>query len=174
MQKIDTSQKDYYAKLEFKLDQDPWENYLFHDTKLLIPLICHPSSLKISEQVVLAKFIEYTIEEETISQYTIEGSKILEELLKFAEQFEVSLQSTIQSADQSDDEIIDSDDESPRSSSSNLLSRIDTLISMKLENKINLESAHRLEKDIERMLKMFYLQMKVQGSLKEFREDYFV
>lgn len=94
--------------------------------------------------------------------------------MKFAEQFEVSLQSTIQSADQSDDEIIDSDDESPRSSSSNLLSRIDTLISMKLENKINLESAHRLEKDIERMLKMFYLQMKVQGSLKEFREDYFV
>ena len=45
---------------------------------------------------------------------------------------------------------------------------------MKLENKINLEAAHRLEKDIERMLKMFYLQMKVQGMLKEYKEDYFV
>lgn len=44
---------------------------------------------------MLAKFIEYTVEEETISQYTIEASQILEELLKFAEQFEVSLQSTI-------------------------------------------------------------------------------
>jgi len=32
---------------------------------------------------------------------------------------------------------------------------------MKSENKINLDAANKLEQDIERMLKMFYLQMKV-------------
>ena len=54
------------------------------------------------------------------------------------------------------------------------MSRIDLLISLKTENKKNLEVAHELEFDIQRMLKMFYLQMKVQNNLKEYREDYFV
>lgn len=36
------------------------------------------------------------------------------------------------------------------------------------------KDADVLEKDIERMLKMFYLQMRVKGLLNEFRDDYFV
>lgn len=31
-----------------------------------------------------------------------------------------------------------------------------------------------LESDIERMLKMFYLEMRVKGMLTEFKNDYFV
>ena len=63
---------------------------------------------------MLAKFIEYTMEEETISQYSIDGTTILMELLKFAREFEVAHNHSIQNAEQSDDdEIIDLDDESP-------------------------------------------------------------
>ena len=54
------------------------------------------------------------MEEETISQYSIEGTTILMELLKFAREFEVAHNHSIQNAEQSDDdEIIDLDDESP-------------------------------------------------------------
>jgi len=31
-----------------------------------------------------------------------------------------------------------------------------------------------VESDIERMLRMFYLQMKVKGMLKEYKDDYFI
>jgi hypothetical protein len=31
-----------------------------------------------------------------------------------------------------------------------------------------------LNSDFDRMLKMFYLQMKVKGYLKEFKDDYFI
>ena len=41
LQKIDASQKAHFAKKEFKLAEDPWENYLFYDAKKIIPLLCH-------------------------------------------------------------------------------------------------------------------------------------
>ena len=69
LQQIDSAQKQHYARKDFKLDEDPWENYLFHDTKLLVTLICHSKALSISQQVILAKFIEHSIKMETISQY---------------------------------------------------------------------------------------------------------
>jgi len=49
----------------------------------------------------------------------------------------------------------------------NLLSRVDRVLQ---ENK----GSQDLDRDIERMLKMFYLQMRVKGMLNELRDDYFV
>ena len=31
IRKIDASQKRHYARKDFKLTEDPWENYLFYD-----------------------------------------------------------------------------------------------------------------------------------------------
>ena len=43
---------------------------------------------------------------------------------------------------------------------------------LKIEHRETIVKA--LEDDIERMLKMFYLHMKVKGHLKDFKEDYFM
>lgn len=61
MQKIEESQKSHFAKKEFKIAEDPWENYLFYDAKRLIPIICHSQSLSIEQQVILVKFILQTV-----------------------------------------------------------------------------------------------------------------
>lgn len=46
---------------------------------------------------------------------------------------------------------------------------------MALENNDLTEAEEKaLEIDIERMLKMFYLEMRVKGMLTEFKNDYFV
>lgn len=50
-----------------KIEEDPWDNYLFYDAQRLMSLICHQSPLLVAEQVVLSKFIEHAIETETIS-----------------------------------------------------------------------------------------------------------
>jgi hypothetical protein len=63
----------HVGRKKMKLDEDPWDNYLFHDSKHLLPLICHNEALPIEKQVLLARFIEYSMREETISQYTING-----------------------------------------------------------------------------------------------------
>jgi hypothetical protein len=34
--------------------------------------------------------------------------------------------------------------------------------------------AEDVDRDVDRMLKMFYLQMRVKGMLNELRDDYFV
>ena len=112
LQDINTSQDQYYTKKQFKIEEDPWDNYLYYDAKHLIHLICHHGYLPISHQVVLAKFIEETVVSETISQYQVSGSKLLDELLKFAGEFEISTDNRW-AGDRNEpvDEIIDSDDE---------------------------------------------------------------
>ena len=111
-----------------KLDEDPWDNYLFHDSKHLLPLICHNEALPIEKQVLLARFIEYSItpptltppnviwedsmREETISQYTINGQALSEEFLSFVSNFENNL------------DLDDDDEEAESSTGNNLLIRI--------------------------------------------------
>jgi len=31
----------HYQRKEFKIEEDPWDNYLFHDAKKLMHLVCH-------------------------------------------------------------------------------------------------------------------------------------
>lgn len=71
------------------LDEDPWDNFLFHDSRYLLPLICHNDSLAVEKQVLIARFIEHSIKTETISQYKIYGQTLTAEFLSFIEQFEV-------------------------------------------------------------------------------------
>ena len=65
--KIDEAQTMHFQRKELKLDEDPWDNYLFHDAERLAPLICHSEPLTVAEQIIVAKFIEVTLKSETIS-----------------------------------------------------------------------------------------------------------
>jgi hypothetical protein len=51
---------------------------------MLVKLICHKDMLAIHEQIVLAKFIEDVMRNETISQFKFKGHNIVGELLSFA------------------------------------------------------------------------------------------
>ena len=37
------------GKEELKLTEDPWENYLFFDSKYLLPIICNQTALAVEE-----------------------------------------------------------------------------------------------------------------------------
>jgi len=52
---------------QLKLDEDPWDNYLYYDSAQLVPLVCHAQPLAIAEQVVLARFIEYSVRTQSIA-----------------------------------------------------------------------------------------------------------
>lgn len=54
-------------------------------------LVCHSDPQPIERQVVLAKFIEYTMKTETISQYKILGPRIISELMLFVSKFGASV-----------------------------------------------------------------------------------
>ena len=64
---INESQNRHYQRAAYKLEEDPWENYMFYDAKHLIYLICHSEPMSIEKQVILAKFIEHSMLTETIS-----------------------------------------------------------------------------------------------------------
>lgn len=68
------------------------------------------------------KFINQTVENETISQYKVAGKDLLRELLSFAETFEK------EQAQDEDDDIIDDDEPQVTTPQANLLARIDKVL----------------------------------------------
>ena len=78
--------------------------------------------MSIEQQVVVAMFIKYTLDTETISEYKIQGKQLLREVLSFAEAFEESklgFTSNLKSGQEyrpvgepdEEDDIIDDDDD---------------------------------------------------------------
>lgn len=70
-----------------KLDEDPWDNYLIHDAKYIMPLLCHQQALTIEEQSLVADFINFAIKEENISEFKLKGKALIQELVSFAKTF---------------------------------------------------------------------------------------
>jgi len=54
-----------------KIQEDPWDNFLYFDSKYLLPVICHSGDLPIEKQALIAMFIQRAVEDETISQYKV-------------------------------------------------------------------------------------------------------
>jgi len=102
------------------LDEDPWDNFLFHDSRYLLPLICHNDSLALEKQVLIARFIEHSIKTETISQYKITGQTLTAEFLSLSPKILPKLREFIEQFDA--DNIDMEEEESPKQK--NLSSRI--------------------------------------------------
>ena len=64
---MDKAYVQHTGKQWMKVQEDPWDNYLYYDSKYLLPVICHSKSLPIEEQMVVAFFLECTLAEESIS-----------------------------------------------------------------------------------------------------------
>lgn len=69
------------------MDEDPWDNYLVHDSKYILPLLCHGNSLRIEEQVIVSRFIQQSISQENISQYKPVGTQLIKYLIDFSSEF---------------------------------------------------------------------------------------
>ena len=65
------------------ISEDPWDNYLYYDSKHVLPIVSHKEDMPIEKQVLLAIFIQKSVENETISQYKVQGSKLVKALLDF-------------------------------------------------------------------------------------------
>lgn len=55
------------GKMSMKIQEDPWDNFLYYDSKYLMPLICHKEALEIEEQVLVAFFLQFSSADATIS-----------------------------------------------------------------------------------------------------------
>mmetsp|Transcript_32472 Transcript_32472/g.49691 ORF Transcript_32472/g.49691 Transcript_32472/m.49691 type:complete len:245 (-) Transcript_32472:108-842(-) len=146
LESVREAETQHNTREEYKLDEDPWDNYLYFDARQLVKLICHTESLSTAEEVLLTKFILHTYKEETISQYSVEPKIIINELFKFARSFDVKgapAQGSNEEAsdfwqgDLSDDDILDSEDEDEplrqkkAVANKNILSKIDALLELK-------------------------------------------
>jgi len=57
---------------------------------------------------------------------------------------------------------------------SDLFTKLDQILKFKDIGEAEQAQIDLVEAEIERMLRMFYLHMRVKGMLKEFKDDYFV
>lgn len=80
---IDKAYMEHTGKKMMKIQEDPWDNFLFYDSKYLLPIICHMKDLPIEEQLLVSFFVECAVAEERISQYVLTGEKLVDELIKF-------------------------------------------------------------------------------------------
>ena len=137
----------HVLRKQMKMGEDPWDNYLIYDAKYFVPLLCHNTDIPIEQQVLLVRFIRQSIAEETISQYKLKSSLLINELVSFAQDFK-------------------DDEDEP-----NILQKIKTASQDYL---LKPSQIAEIESEMERVVKMFYLQMKVKGHLKALKDDYFV
>lgn len=66
-----------------KIQEDPWDNYLYYDSRYLLPLICHAKSLSIEEQVIVCLFLQQTTKDQTISQFKSTSAKLVSDLIEY-------------------------------------------------------------------------------------------
>ena len=138
------------------LKEFPWENYLYYDSKHILPIICHRKPLSVEKQILSAFFLQNVVEDGSISQYELKGEALLQELFTFVE-----------------DEFVTTDVYSEEDSSDaiSLLQRI----RLACGSESNVDPAHVefLTSELHRALRMFMLQQQIQGKYKEFKDDYF-
>lgn len=133
------------GKAEMKIHEDPWDNYLYYDSKYILPLICHTAQLPIEEQLLLALFVRSATQDQTISQYGLPSNRLVEELVKFAKE---------------------------NHTDEDLLARLRAAAG--LPGSEPAASSEHLNALIERTFRMFYLSQQMAGHLREFKDDYSV
>lgn len=139
-----------------KIQEDPWDNYLYYDSRYIIPIFCHQDSMPIEKQTLAAFFIKKSIDDETISQYKVIGSKLLDELFNFIENDFVDAGQLLEE----------------ETSGPSLLQRIKLSCECnQVQDRAQVEALHI---EVERALRLFMLHMQVKGKLHEFKQDYFV
>lgn len=129
---IDKAHIQHVGKSQMKLEEDPWDNYLYFDSKYILPLICHSQDLTITEQVLLALFLNHQVSEQTISQFSLKSADLVKELIKFTK-----------SNPEDDDE--------------DLIGRLEHACS----NPTDSQTTNEIFKSCERVFKMFYLAMQM-------------
>ena len=198
-EQIDKAHVQHHGKEMMKIVEDPWENFLYYDSKYVLPILCHSVNMTIEEQALVAMFIQKSVADETISQYKLQGAKLVDALLKFireeytlsldAAQFE-GLASEENHPDESGDEADVVDDllkirkskrgveegenanANDENNSDGLLGRLKKTCASK--GSLATPEIEQTVAEVDRALKMFFLHMKMSGQLKEFKEDYFV
>lgn len=103
---IDKAHVQHSGKELMKIVEDPWENFLYHDSKYVLPIMCHASDMTIEEQILVAMFLQKSVQDETISQYKLQGTKLIDALVKFVKE-----QHGLSSTDAVQQEEDDGDDE---------------------------------------------------------------
>ena len=64
---LDKAFVQHNGKAQMKIQEDPWDNYLYYDSRYLLPLICHAKALPIEEQLIVCLFLQQTCSDQTIS-----------------------------------------------------------------------------------------------------------
>ena len=91
-----------------KITEDPWENFLYHDSKSVLPIMCHSMDMTIEEQVLVSMFIQKSVADETISQYSLQGVKLVNALITFVrDEYALSGEADGGNDDDEEDDIVD-------------------------------------------------------------------
>lgn len=146
--KLRSSFRQHKLKKQFKIQEDPWENYLIHDSKQFLPVLNNRAPLGLTDQILLFKFIEHSVRNASISEYLEKPNLMAQNFLEFAADFE------------------EFDDET---------SIVEQLEEMLGDHNIEASVAvQKLDEMVERVCRMFYLQQKIQGKVGALKRDYFV
>ena len=87
------------------------------------------------------------LRDENISEYKPRGTALIKDLIAFASDFK-------------------EEEDEPNA--------LEKIRHVALSNEAKAQNIQTLEEELERLIKMFYLHMRVQGKLNPFKEDYFV
>lgn len=119
VKELNSSFTQHKLRKDLKLQEDPWENYLVHDSQYFLPILFSQKSLSIVDQILLFKFVGISVGNSTIAQYDMKPDILASKYLEFVDSYdefddELTLRELIKEAIQRNDDLESLDELSRR------------------------------------------------------------
>ncbi|EAS06537.1 ATP synthase alpha subunit, nucleotide-binding domain protein (macronuclear) [Tetrahymena thermophila SB210] len=139
--------KEIQLKNDLKITVEPWDYYLYYDSKYFMKLLVSSNYFTPIEQIVFVKFIVKCIHEETISQFKETPQELTKSFMKFCKEFKEFNKQDIFSYIQNEFNYND--------------------------NEIQPNTLDNLQHCVLRLYELFIMHCKMNDKLLPFKKDYF-
>lgn len=141
---IFNAHKKFEEIKKLKIHSDPWDNYLYHDSKFLLDFIFNQNIIFAEEKFIQLKFFMFIYYNDLMANFKIDGKIVADRLIKY----------------------INSDVHSP-----NINDFIRNLLNKKKEP--TEEEIEKFETQIEILFDLFIEDLAARKEISEYKEDYF-
>ncbi len=144
MKNIFDSHKKFEEIKKLKIRSDPWDNYLYYDSKFLLDFTFNQNIILAEKKFVLLKFFMFIFYNDLMANFKVDGKIVADRLIKFI---------------------------STDKNSKSVYEFIRNVLFMKKEPKE--EEIENFETQIEVLFDLFIEDLTMRKEISEYKEDYF-
>lgn len=145
IQNIFDAHKKFEEHKKLKIHSDPWDNYLYHDSKFLLDFTFNNNIILAEEKFLLLKFFMFIYYNNVMANFKADGKIVADRLIKFINNDKASI---------------------------TVYEFVRNVLFLKKEPKE--EQIEKFETQIEVLFDLFIEDLTIRKEFSEYKEDYFI